>query len=285
MIRRPLRFATFLAPNLLPLYAFIARRVGDRLGLATELFVGTSYDQLVDEAEVSFVCGLAYVELRDQGRVPIEPLAAPLLRGPRYRLVPPPTPPDGLPPRASAAGGRPVYFSDVIVRRDSPWRSFADLRGRSWSYNEPRSHSGYGITRYHLVRLGETDGYFGRVVEAGWHERSIRLVHAGEVDASAIDSQVLAVTLRDHPGLAAGLRVVDSLGPSTIQPVVVASWLPEALKADLQAVLLELGEDPAARDHLAHGLVERFVPVTDASYDDLRHMRAACAAASFLALR
>src|SRR5262249_50318104 len=153
------------------------------------------------------------------------------------------------------------------------------------AYNEPRSHSGYGITRYHLVRQAVTDGYFGRVVEAGWHERSIRLVHAGEVDASAIDSQVLAVTLRDHPGLAAGLRVIDSLGPSTIQPVVVASWLPEGLKADLQAVLLGLGEDPAARGHLAYGLVERFVPVTDASYDDLRHMRAACAAASFLALR
>jgi phosphonate transport system substrate-binding protein len=266
MICRPLRFATFLAPNLLPLYAFIARRVSDRLGTPTELFVGTSYDQLADQAEVSFVCGLAYVELRDEGGVPIEPVAAPLLRGPRYR-------------------GRPVYFSDVIVRRDSPWRSFADLRGRSWSYNEPRSHSGYGITRYHLVRLGETNGYFGRVVQAGWHERSIRLVHAGEVDASAIDSQVLAVTLREHPGLAAGLRVIDSLGPSTIQPVVVASWLPEGLKTDLQAVLLELGEDPAARAHLDHGLVERFVPVTDASYDDLRHMRAACVAASFLALR
>src|SRR5262249_37687469 len=216
--------------------------------------------------EVGFVCGLAYVELRDRGGWPLEPVAAPLLRGGRY-------------------GGRPVYFSDVIVRRDSPVRSFADLRGRSWSYNEPRSHSGYGITRYHLVRPGETDGYFGRVVEAGWHERSIRLVHAGEVDASAVDSQVLAVALRDDPGLAAGLRVVDSLGPSTIQPVVVASWLSEGLKADVRAVLLELGEDPAGRAHLAHGLVERFVPGGDAAYDDLRHMRAACEAADFLTLR
>jgi phosphonate transport system substrate-binding protein len=265
MISRPLRFATFLAPNMFPVYEFITRYVGDRLGVPTALGVGSCYDGLAEQAEVSFLCGLAYIELVRQGE-PIEPIAAPLLQGERYR-------------------GRPVYFSDVIVRRDSPFRSFADLRGRSWSYNEPYSHSGYGITCYHLVRLGETNGFFGRVVQAGWHERSIRLVHAGAVDASAVDSQVLAVVLRDHPRLAAGLRVIDSLGPSTIQPVAVASWLPETLKADLRAVLLELAEDPTARRHLARGFVERFVAVSDASYNDLRRMRAACAAASFLRLR
>ena len=67
-------------------------------------------------------------------------------------------------------GGRPIYFSDVIVHRDSPFRSFLDLRGHSWAYNEPLSHSGYGITRYHLLELGETGGFFSEVVEAGFHE-------------------------------------------------------------------------------------------------------------------
>ena len=45
-------------------------------------------------------------------------------------------------------------------------------------------------------------GFFARVVEAGFHQRAIRLVAAGVVDAAAIDSQVLAVELRDHPELA-----------------------------------------------------------------------------------
>ncbi len=114
----------------------------------------------------------------------------------------------------------------MIVHRDSPFRSFLDLRGRSWAYNEPLSHSGYGITRYHLVELGETHGFFGEVVEAGFHETSMRLVAAGEVDASAIDSQVLAVALRDDPSLARSLRIVDALGPSTIQPVAVSKRVP-----------------------------------------------------------
>src|SRR5205823_4143270 len=140
-------------------------------------------------------------------------------------------------------GGRPVYYSDVIVRRDSPHHRFADLRGRSWSYNEPYSHSGYGITLYRLLQLGETRGFFGRVVEAGWHERSIRLVASGAVDASAIDCQVLAVTCREYPELAAQLRVIDSFGPSTIQPLVVARRLPCRVKEEILAAVLEMHED------------------------------------------
>jgi phosphonate transport system substrate-binding protein len=78
--------------------------------------------------------------------------------------------------------------------------------------------------------LGARPGFFGRVVEAGFHQRAIRLVHAGAVDAAAIDSQVLAVEL-------AGLRVVGAFGPSTIQPVVAASHLPDRLKDEVRAML------------------------------------------------
>lgn len=264
MVSRILRFATFLAPNMFPLYAFIARYVQARLGIATELIVGSSYERVCEQAEVSFLCGLAYIELRRLGE-PIEPLAAPLLHGDRY-------------------GSRPIYFSDVIVRRDSPYRSFADLRGCSWAYNEPFSHSGPGVTCHRLAELGETHDFFGRVIWAGWHEKSIRLVHEGKVDASAIDSHVLTMTLHDHPKLADGLRVLDSLGPSTIQPIVVASWLEEGLKADLRAVLLEMNTDAAAQTVLAGRLVQGFTAIADQDYDDLRHMRTACVAAGLTTL-
>ena len=259
MSLRPLRFATFLAPSMFPVYAFIARQVQVRLGIPTELVIGSSYERLSEQADVSFLCGLAYIELRRLGQ-PIEPLAAPLLCGRRY-------------------DGRPVYFSDVIVRRDSPFRSFADLRGCSWAYNEPYSHSGPGITCYRLVESGQTQDYFGRVIQTGWHQQSILRVLAGAVDASAVDSHVLALARRDNPELDFSLRVIDSLGPSTIQPVVVASWLAEQLKADLRSVLLELTNSPGGRTILADRLVERFVAIDDTDYDDLRRMRAACVAA------
>jgi phosphonate transport system substrate-binding protein len=196
----------------------------------------------------------------------LEPLAAPVIAGERYQ-------------------GRPIYFSDVIVPVGSPFRNFADLRGASWAYNDRGSQSGYGVTLYHLLRLGETGGYFGRVVKAGAHQRSIRLVAAGDVDASAIDSHLLAVELREHPELAARIRVIDALGPSTIQPVVAAGRLPSEIKAGLREALLAMGDDPAARAALDYAFVERFVSVDDADYDDIREMLHAVETASFTTLR
>jgi phosphonate transport system substrate-binding protein len=262
-----LRFGTYLAPSVLPVYEAVTEQVGRRLGITTELVVETSYESCKrDQNEVCFVCSLPYVTFERQGLDLAVPVAAPVLQGSRYT-------------------GRPIYFSDVIVHRDSPFRSFLDLRGRSWAYNEPLSHSGYGITRYHLVTLGETKGFFGEVVEAGFHQEAVRMVARGEVDGSAIDSQVLALEFRDHPELAERLRVVESLGPSTIQPVAVSRRVPEDLREAIRDVLLTMAEDRGLRERLGVGLIERFVAVDAASYDDIRRMVAACEAAGFLELR
>jgi phosphonate transport system substrate-binding protein len=261
----PLRFLSLLAPNTLSAHAFLAREIGARLDHPVKLIVGSSYEQAATHLDVGFLCGLAYVELVEKG-IHLEAIAAPVLAPSRY-------------------GGRPIYFSDVIVHRDSPFHSFADLRGRSWCFNEPSSHSGYGITRYHLLQLGETAGYFGQVIEAGYHERSLRLVCAGEVDASAIDSHVLAIALRDHPALAECLRIVGTLGPSTIQPVVVSGRLPAPLRRDIQAILLEVAAELPPGSPLQHCLIDRFVAIDDGGYEDIRRMRDACAAAGFLTLR
>jgi phosphonate transport system substrate-binding protein len=262
-----LRFGTFLAPNIMPVYEAVAEEVGRRLGIETELVVETDYAACAeDKNEVCFVCSLPYVEFERQGIAPAVPIAAPVLEGDRY-------------------DGKPIYFSDVIVHRDSPFQSFLDLRGHSWAYNEPLSHSGYGITRYHLVESGETLGFFSEVIEAGYHETSMRLVAAQEVDASAIDSQVLAVAMRDDPSLARSLRIVDALGPSTIQPVAVSKRVPIKQRREIQGVLTSMHEDPDACERIAFGFVERFVAVGPGAYDDIRMMRDACEAAGFMQLR
>jgi phosphonate transport system substrate-binding protein len=262
----PLRFVTFLAPNMLPVYRFLTERISERLGRPVELVVGASFDEFeAGEADLGVICGLPYVWLADRHPAPVEPLAAPVLAGDRY-------------------GGRPVYFSDVIVQRDSPIGCLEELRGCSWAYNEPASHSGHTVTLYGLVRMGARPGFFTRVVEAGFHQRAIRLVHSGAVDAAAIDSQVLAVELRDHPHLADRLRVVGAFGPSTIQPVVAASRLPDRLKHEVRELLVGLGDDPTARPALAHGLIRCFRPVDDAAYDDIRAMLATIEAAGWTSL-
>jgi len=261
-----LRIATFLAPNMLPVYAFIAGYLGRYVGYRTELVVGTRFDQFAaGEIEVGFICGLPYVQLMRLTPSPVALLAAPVLTPERY-------------------GDRPVYFSDVIVRRGSEARAFADLRGRSWAYNDPDSHLGSNLTRFLLARMGETRGFFRNVIEAGFHQQSIQMEAAGEVDAAAIDSHVLAIELSDHPTLSESITVIDTFGPSTIQPVVAANHLPDEVKGRLRAALYAIGNDPAARADLTRGFVDRFVPVADADYDDIRRMLVAAEEANFLRL-
>lgn len=262
-----IRFATFLAPNMFPVYQCVTDSIGQWLGCRTELTTGASFAAFErGEVDVGFICGLPYVHLTRRSDPPVVLLAAPVLQGERY-------------------GDRPIYFSDVVVRRDSLYHAFAELRGCAWAYNDRESHSGYNITRYTLVRMGETRGFFGRVVEAGFHQEALRMVASGLVDASAIDSQVLAIELREHPALAERVRIIGALGPATIQPVVAAHHVPDTLKGELRAVLCAMGEDPDVRGMLDYGFVDRFVPIMDADYDDIRAMVAAAEAVGFVALR
>jgi len=227
--------------------------VGDALRQPVRLVTGESLDQLRNgEVDFAFLCGLPYVKLRREARPPVSLVAAPVLEGDRY-------------------DGRPIYFSDVIVPADSPATAFDDLRGRSWACNGFDSHSGALVVLHRLLEMGEDARFFGRVQVSGSHQQSIGLVAAGEIDGSAIDSQVLAVELRDHPELKERIRVIDSLGPSTNMPLVAAAAC-EGLRQEVGEVVAGLGTEEADRDGLASGLFSGFVEIDDPAYDDIRGM-------------
>ena len=249
---KPLVFANFLAPNMASVYGDVAERVGRALGVPAQLIEGRGWEQLRDgSVDVAFLCGLPYVRLCGERPGMLRPLAAPILNEARCQ-------------------DRPVYFSDVIVRQRSPFRSFGDLRGRSWAYNDQDSFSGCLLVRHYLLQMGETEAFFGRVTFSGRHQESIRQVVAGEVDASAIDSQVLGVERLRNPDLAGEIRVIATFGPSTIPLVVATAGVPDEVQLRVRDALCQLGRDPVSRDVLASGLIRRFTPIEDRAYDDIR---------------
>ena len=100
----PLRVASHLAPGVEPLYAFLAAYLADRVGRRPEFTVAETYERCAQDIDdVCFVCSVPYLLFADAGRIDME-VVAPVLRGDRY-------------------GGRPIYFSDVIVAATSPHRS------------------------------------------------------------------------------------------------------------------------------------------------------------------
>lgn len=202
---------------------------------------------------VCWLCGLPYVWKADSPHPPVELLVAPVMAGERY-------------------AGRPVYFSDVVVHEDSPFQSFSDLRGRTWAYNEPRSHSGYMLTRYQLALRGEDGDYFGRVVAAGTHQRALHMILSHEAHAAAIDSTVLELAIQQQPAIEEHVRIIDSWGPSPIPPWVILKQTPPRLRRELQRLLLHMHEDPRGRRILQQGRMAHFVRVADEDYDPIRHM-------------
>jgi ABC-type phosphate/phosphonate transport system substrate-binding protein len=91
--------------------------------------------------------------------------------------------------------------------------------------------------------------------------------------------------MRTNPVLRKELRIIDTLGPSTIQPVAVSKRLPDDLQKRILQILLSVHQDPAARHRLHHGLVSHFVPVYPKDYDDIRMMLKACEDAGFLTIQ
>ncbi|HVO95571.1 MAG TPA: PhnD/SsuA/transferrin family substrate-binding protein, partial [Terriglobales bacterium] len=175
----------------------------------------------------------------------------------------------------------PIYFSDVVVRRDSPFYSFAQLRGASWAFNEPNSHSGYNVARARLAELGVRQGFFREAVESGAHSVSLEMISDGRVDGAAIDSTVLEWLAIEQPELNARTRIVETIGPSPIPPWVISTKVAKRWRRKLRAALLEMHRDRFGREVLACGRLRRFAAAQDADYDAIRAMARIAAEVSF----
>jgi phosphonate transport system substrate-binding protein len=158
----------------------------------------------------------------------------------------------------------------VIVRRDSCARSFRDLRGGTWAYNDSCSLSGYGGLAARLSPRELAGAFFGRALRSGSHLASVRLVADGGADVASIDSNVLRILLERAPGLGDKLRILESWGPYPIQPVVVRTDFDPALKSVLRESLLMTEADPLTRAALEAFGLERFVMVGEEDYGAAR---------------
>jgi len=228
------------------------------MGIPVEFVDSVSWqerEKMFDEgsAHIAVLCGLYYVRRKDCPNPSAELIAAPVMKEQRYQ-------------------NQPVYYSEVVVRHESSISKFSDLQGASWAFNEPNSHSGYNLICHELASRGETTNYFGKVIESGAHETSLKLVFQGKVDAAAIDSTVLKTEFEKRPEIQKKLKIVETLGPSSIPPIVCSPSLPDSLKKELKEVLCHLHENPKAAKILSQSPFLRFAPVKDSDYDDIRNM-------------
>lgn len=264
--------AAFVSEKGVGVYEEISDYLEKKTGFPVEFVSGLSYstiNSLVESgaAQIAFVCGYPYVLAHDGKENPsVKLLAAPVNAGALYK-------------------GQPKYYSYIIVNKDSPITKFEELKGKTWVYNDEISNSGYNMPRAKMVSIGETNGFFGKILKSGSHEESIRMVGAGEADASAVDSLVLDYALAEKEPYASKVKIIETLGPAGVPPVVYSASMPEEKMQKIKQALLDMKNDSEGKTILAKAYLSGFVDVTDENYDDVRNMADMAKQANFVEIK
>jgi phosphonate transport system substrate-binding protein len=171
------------------------------------------------------------------------------------------------------ADGRTAYDSYWVVKKDAPYASIADLRGKPVAFASRTSTSGFIVPLLDLERRGllgadaDPAGFFGagNVFFGVGYVSAIERVLAGEAEAAAVSYYVLDqdkhLTLEQR----AGLRVLQKQGPVPSHVLAVRASLGAADVAALRAALLALNEPAHAelRDRL---FTTKLVPADGAAH-------------------
>lgn len=259
---------TYLAPSIpTEWFEFVTAQLGRVLGIPAtlECDVRTSGPRRGgddpfshDRADLGFVCAPTYLWLTEKKPAPVRLLeAAPVFEDPRLQ-------------------GKPALLSDVVVRSQHPATSCADLVEDTWAYNDPCSQTGWFSILERMVKLGAEERFVAKARRVGSHLEALTHIQNGDVAAAAIDSNALASLRRQDPAAVEGLRIVESLGPYPVQPVVVRSGFPADLRQQITRTLLDLHRDAATRNALADFGVRRFARVRPGLYEGQRPALRAC---------
>jgi len=156
---------------------------------------------------------------------------------------------------AREAEGGTGYYSAIIVRADSPYRTLADLRGRSIGYVDFNSTSGYLYPRERMRAEGlDPDAYFSKTGFAGGHTQAVMALENGQFDAAVVQMSggtpqtgfttgALYTLARRGVVDIKAFRVVWTVGPVPNAAIVVRTDRPQAFIDEVRGAMASLPYD------------------------------------------
>ena len=195
----------------------------------------------------AFMCGWPFSRARPQPQA----LAAPVPLGKRYR-------------------GKPVYFTDFIVRRDRGYRSLAETFGSRIAWTVETSHSGFNAPRHHLLAYRSAERprlYSESLGPAVTPAQCLAWVTDGRADVAPMDSFALDLIARHEPERVEEIAVIESTAAAAMPPLVAGHGLEAEKTAALRRALLSAGNEPATAPVLATLGLAGFAPVAAEDYD------------------
>jgi ABC-type phosphate/phosphonate transport system substrate-binding protein len=168
--------------------------------------------------------------------------------------------------------GKAQYWSDLVVREDSPYHTIEQTFGRRIAFTVADSQSGCLAALKYLMTLDGPFPRFRQVIDPRITPLgAITAILQGEADIAPVDSYAFALLARYRPDLTSRLRVIARTDPTPI-PAFVASpaALPPGGLGSLQAAFREAHLNPPTRTLMERLLLLRFDLPVSAAYDRLR---------------
>jgi len=187
-------------------------------------------------------------------------------------------------PNAPWAAGRAVYRTDLIVRKEAPYRMLEDTFGGRAGWTVTHSHSGFNALRHHLLafRTPQRPALYREMVGNLVTARNVLdSVRAGRIDVGPLDAYWHLLIARHAPELTCSVRVLTSTEVAPMPAFVAAAGAPADMIDRLRAAFL------AARWRDWFGplaellLLEGFAEVSGESFAPLLQWERAAKAAGF----
>ncbi len=241
-------------------YQEIIAYIGERIHRPVQMVQRRTYEEMDEllergEVKIAFICSAPYVKNREKFGVEI--LVAPKV------------------------GGSPTYRSYIIAHNDSSVRTFADLKGKSFAFTDPKSNTGKIYPAYLLKTMGlDPERFFGRVLYSYSHNKSIEMVAKKIVDGAAVESLVYEYMRKSGSPYTRQTKIVKRSPPFGIPPVVVVRDIDPELRRKVKEAFLSISDSLKGKAILQAMMIDGFVDVPDANYDGIRKMERAVARAS-----
>lgn len=170
-------------------------------------------------------------------------------------------------PSPVAYGGEPRYWSEFVVRRDSPHRSVSDTFGGRLALTVPNSQSGCVAALSFFMSAQRPPPLFRELIAPTITPLgALSAVVDGDADLAPIDSYAFALLERYRPDLTAQVRIVDQTPPTPIPPLVAS----QAGFETLQAAFLEAHRIASIKEVMDALLLQRFARPPASAYAVLR---------------
>jgi phosphonate transport system substrate-binding protein len=159
-----------------------------------------------------------------------------------------------------AENGEKRFKGVIIVKKDSPIHSLAELKGKKFAFGDQNSTIGRYLAQAELVKAGLHWGDLAQCKYLGRHDTVASAVQLGDFDAGSLHIKAF-----DAANKAGDLRVLLAFDNVT-QPWVVRAGMERPVIEALQKSLLSI-KDP---DLLKELRISGFLPTSDAEYQFVR---------------